>query len=144
MANAKKTRKKSTLITTGLIVIAIVAGITIGLSAYYLGGNTNPQIQNTDTFTPKLVSDLQCNDNRSTSETPFLHVTGTIQNTGNATANNVTMHVYATQNGNVVALDTEINLGSIGVGDTIPIDRNFDYTGSALVVFSEPTIDWTN
>jgi hypothetical protein len=145
MANAKQTRKKSTLITTALVCIAIVIGITVGLSAYYLSGNTNPEIKNNnDTFVPKLVSDLQCNDNRSTSETPFLHVTGTIQNTGNATANNVTMHVYATQKGNVVALDTEINLGSIGVGDTLPIDRNFDYTGSALLVFSEPTIDWTN
>jgi hypothetical protein len=144
MANAKQPRKKSTLITTALVCIAIVIGITVGLSAYYLSGNTNPEIKNNnDTFTPKLVSDLQCNDNRS-SHTPFLHVTGTIQNTGNATANNVTMHVYATQTGNVVALDTTINLGSIGVGDTMPIDRNFDYTGSALLVFSEPTIDWTN
>jgi hypothetical protein len=143
MANAKKTSKKSVLITTGLICIAIVIGLTIGLSAYYLGGNTNPQIVNHDTYVPTLLSDLQCNDNRN-SHTPFLQVTGTIQNTGNATANNVTMHVYATQSGNVVALDITINLGPIGVGETIPIDRNFDYTGSALQVFSEPTIDWTN
>ena len=143
MTNVKKSSKKQNIIILAGIIVAIVAGLAIGLGAYYLGGG-NHQTGSQDTYVPALKATLQASDNRSDSHAPFLHITGTIQNTGNATANNVTMHVYATQVGNATAIDTIVTLDPIAAGTTIAVDRDFSYTGDALEVYSQPTIDWTS
>jgi tetrahydromethanopterin S-methyltransferase subunit F len=135
--------KKQNIILAAGIIVAIVAGLAIGIGAYYLGLG-NPQTGSQDTYVPKLTASLLCSDNRSDTNAPFLHVTGTIQNTGNSTANNVTMHVYASQAGNSSAIDTTVTLDPMEAGAIMAVNKAFNYTGQALEAFSEPTIDWTN
>ena len=144
MANEKKNSKKNNIILVAGIIVALAVGLAIGFGAYYLGLNGNSQPGNQNTYVPSLKASLQASDNRSDTHSPFLQVTGTIQNTGNATANSVKMHVYATQPGNATAIDTTVTLDPIAAGATITINRDFNYTGEALEVYSEPTIDWTS
>jgi hypothetical protein len=137
--------KKQNIILAVGIIAAILIGLSIGIGAYYLGGgNNNPQPGSQDTYVPTLTANLQCSDNRSSTDAPFLQITGTIQNTGNATANNVKMHVFASQSGNHTAIDTTITLASIEAGETQTVNEAVGYTGDALELFSEPTIDWTS
>jgi hypothetical protein len=133
--NTKKTA------ALGVVIILILAGLTWAIVIYYPSMNNN---QPQDTYVPTLQQDLQLVDNRTNSHAPFLHVTGTIQNTGNGTANNITMHVYAIQSGNATALDTTRGLASIAAGATQTVDLMFSYTGEALVAYYEPTLEWTN
>jgi len=137
--------KKQNIILAAGITAANVIGLAIGIGAYYLGvGNAPPETGSQDTYVPKLTATLQCKDNRSDPHAPFLWVTGTIQNVGNGTANNVTMHVYAAQAGNSTAIDKIINLDSIAAGKTVQVEEMVNYTGQALELFSEPTVNWTN
>jgi hypothetical protein len=147
MANNKKGPSKQKIIVTAGIIVAIAVGLTIGLGAYYSGvgsNSDNPQPGSQDTYVPTLTANLQCNDNRSDTNAPFLHVTGTIQNIGNGTANNVKMNVYASQAGNSTAIDKTVTFDPIEAGATITVDETFDYTGETLEVCSEPTLDWTS
>jgi hypothetical protein len=134
--------KRTMAITLGVVCIAIIAGIAIGIASYHSDQNGN-KIQ--DSKVPKLVSvDMQFKDNRTDPNAPFLHVTGRIQNEGNATANNCTLHMVAIQNGNATAFDEIVNLDPIEAGAYQTIDLTFNYTGDALVAYSSPTLDWTN
>ncbi len=133
--NTKKT------VALGVVIIIILAGLTWAIVVYYPSINNN---QPQDTYVPTLRQDLQIVDNRTNSHAPFLHVTGTIQNTGNGTANNITIHVYAIQSGNATAIDITRGLASIAAGTTQTVDQMFSYTGEALVAYYEPTLDWTN
>jgi hypothetical protein len=71
-------------------------------------------------------------------------VTGTISNLGNGTANNIVMHIYASQSGGITAIDTNSTLPAIAAGESHEVDLSFAYTGEALQVFTNPTLDWTN
>ncbi len=66
---------------------------------------------------PKLIKvDLKANDNRPLLGKPYLHVYGYICNIGKYSALNSTVHVVAFQSGEIVAIDTYIDLGSIDGG----------------------------
>ena len=135
--------KNNTKIIVAIVLVGLLAtaGVAWAIITYLPRPNAN---ETQDTFVPTLQADLQLSDDRTNSHAPFLHVTGTIQNTGNGTANNITMRVYAIQSGNVTALDTTRNLASIAAGATQTVDLLFSYTGGALVAYYEPTIEWTS
>lgn len=138
---ARSKNNTKTIVAIGIVCVLIIAGITWAAITYF----PHPKDNTTqDTYVPTLQSDLQCSDNRTNPEAPFLHVTGTIYNSGNGTANNIVMSVYAIQNGNTTAIDTTANLDSIEAKQTQTVDLKFNYTGQALVSYSDPTLDWTN
>lgn len=94
--------------------------------------------------TPKLISiGLQCIDNRSNVNAPFLQVTGYVVNVGSAKANNCTVCVIAIQNGNVTALDTSVGINSLDAGAYETINVQFSYTGQPLIAYSS-YLSWTN
>jgi flagellar basal body-associated protein FliL len=142
MTQKPKMTKRTMAITLGVVCIAIIAGVSIGIIIFYSDQNGN-KIQGTKV--PELVSvDMQFKDNRTNPNAPFLQVTGRIHNEGNATANNCTLHMVAVQNGNATAIDEVVNLNSIEAGAYKTIDLTFNYTGEALVAYNSPTLDWTN
>ena len=115
-------RAPRSLLVIILAIIAIVA--LIGLSAsvvIYLKQNST--VQNNDKeisnlqaqlSTPKLVGiGLQYTDNRSDPNTPFLQITGFVVNVGSTTANNCTIHVSTSQNGNATNKDTAETIMSV-------------------------------
>ena len=133
--------KKRNLIVLGVVAVLVIAALTYVAIVLFPGSQTPPA---EDTYVPKLEANLQVVDNRTNSHNPYLHVTGTIENTGNATAKTITLHAYALQSGNVTAIDTSKALPDIAAGDSQTVDVTFSYTGEALSVYSEPTLDWTN
>jgi hypothetical protein len=138
-----KKPKRNTAIFLGLVCIAIIAGVSFGIITYY--SNINGQAKTQDSQVPELVSvDMQFSDNRSDTSAPFLHLTGTINNIGNSTANNCTLHVVAIQSLNATAIDQTVNLDPIAAGASKTIDLTFAYTGEALVAYNSPALDWTN
>jgi hypothetical protein len=142
MTQKPKMAKRTMAMILGIVCIAIIAGLAIGIIIYYSDQNGN---KTQDNKVPELVSvDMQFKDNRTDPNAPFLQVTGRIQNEGNATANNCTLHMVAVQNGNATAIDKIVNLNSIEAGAFQTIDLTFNYTGEALVAYNSPTLDWTN
>lgn len=140
---AQPTKKKVNLtIVIGVLAVLIVAAATYAAIVFFPGSQTPNQLQ--DTFVPTLQSNLQCVDDRSNAHNPVLHVTGTIENIGNATAKTVTLNIYALQNNNVTAIDTSATLNNIEPGTQQTVDLTFAYTGEALTAYSEPTIEWTD
>ena len=144
MTQKPKMSKRNLTVIAGIVCIAIIAGVSLGLMTYFSDANrNNPKTQ--DTLVPKLVtSGMQYQDNRTDANAPFLHVTGTITNEGNATAKSCTLHMVAIQNANVTAIDKTVNIDPIAAGATQPIDLTFAYTGDALLAYNSPTLDWTN
>jgi hypothetical protein len=126
------------------IAIIVLFGISAALAGYWQLNQTNNNQNNQPTGTPNLVStNLQYTDNRSNPDAPFLHVTGTVTNDGNATANNCAVHANAIQSGNATAIDTSKPISSLGAGESEEIDVMFPYTGDALVAFSG-NLEWTS
>ena len=81
----------------------------------------------------KLVEvDLKSDDSRPFLGTDSLHVYGYLCNVGGLTANNVKIHVVAYQSGGVVAINTDIVLGSIAGEAWIKVDGSPTYSGSSL------------
>jgi hypothetical protein len=143
MAQPTKRSKKNLIIVAGIVCAVILIGITVGVYTNFF--DLNKSNTPTDTYVPSLVSvDLQLKDDRTNSSAPFLHVTGTIRNQGNGTANNVTLHVYAIQDQNTTAIDKTQNVESIEAGADQPIDLSFTYTGKALSAYNQPELSWTS
>jgi hypothetical protein len=134
-------KKRNLTIALGLAAILIIAAVTYVAIVLFPGSQTPPP---QDTYIPKLEATLKVVDNRTNSHNPYLHVTGTIENVGNGTAKTVTLHAYALQSGNVTAIDTSKALPDIAAGEQQTVDVMFSYTGEALTVYSQPTLDWTN
>lgn len=81
----------------------------------------------------KLIAvDLKSDDNRPFLGTPYLHVYGYLCNVGGVAATNVKIHVVGYQSGGVVAINTDIVLGSIAGEAWIKVDGSPTYSGSAL------------
>jgi hypothetical protein len=126
------------------IAIIVLFGISAALAGYWQLNQTNNNQNNQPTGTPNLVStNLQYTDNRSNPDAPFLHVTGTVTNDGNATANNCAVHANAIQSGNATAIDTSKPIDSLGAGESEEIDVSFPYTGDALVAYNS-NLEWTS
>ncbi len=144
MSSEKKTVSRKLLIIVAIGVI-ILFGVVGAMAAYWDLNQTNNNQNNQATGVPNLVvvGNFQCTDNRSDPNAPFLRVTGTVTNNGNATANNCTVHVYAIQSGNATAIDTSKPIDSLGAGESEEIDVTFPYTGDALILYT-PTLEWTN
>lgn len=144
MTQKPKMSKKNLTIILGIVCVAVIAGVSLGVVTYYSDVNGNKS-GTQDTKVPELVTaGMQYQDNRTDASAPFLHVTGSINNVGNATANNCTLHMVAVQNGNVTAIDQTVNIDPIAAGATQTIDLTFNYTGEAIVAYNSPTLDWTN
>ena len=156
----------------GIIIVAIVVVLIIGIGLFWAFNNiiSNPSLTQTPVPTPtpysistpaptetptatttpsptataKLESiGLQYTDNRSDTNAPFLQITGYVVNVGTAKANNCTIHVTATQSGNVTTIDTSATIPSLDPEASEPIDLQFPYTGQALVAYNS-SLSWTN
>jgi hypothetical protein len=127
------------------VCIIIVLVVSVVVIVHYLPQYNGGQNQTQDTSVPNLsMENLQFNDNRSDLNQPFLHITGQIYNSGNGTAKNVTISIYAIQNGNLTAIDTTVNLEPTEANAYQTIDLKFSYTGQAIVAYNSPTLKWTN
>jgi hypothetical protein len=136
---AKISNKKRNAIIAGAICTVVVLSLVYGAISY----QPNINMQNKDSYVPKLISsNINYFDNRSDITSPFLHVVGTVQNTGNATANNCRIRAYASQDGNVTAIDTSNIFNPISAGGEEQIEFIFPYNGSALVVYNT-YFEWT-
>jgi hypothetical protein len=81
----------------------------------------------------KLIAvDLKSDDSRPSLGTPYLHVYGYLCNVGSVAATNVKIHVVGYQSSGVVAINTDIVLGSIAAEAWIKVDDSPTYGGSAL------------
>ena len=82
---------------------------------------------------PKLVTRLGATDMRYnyTGQNIRLYITGEVWNVGTAPAYNCRLHVTLYQ-GDTVAKDTRIELGTINAGSFVDIAKNIYYTGNAL------------
>jgi hypothetical protein len=138
-------------ISNKILIIAVVAviavfGVTGAIAAYWQSQNT-PVVQPTPTpvpGTPNLVSsNLLCLDNRTTPNAPFVQVTGTVTNTGNAKASNCTVNLTATRGNDVVVINTSQAIQSLAAGESVEICLTFPYTGAALTT-TNAVLDWTN
>jgi TolA-binding protein len=93
---------------------------------------------------PKLIKvDLRAEDNRPWLQTPYLHVYGYVCNVGTNTAYNSKIHVIAYQSGGVVAINTDIILGTIYGESWKSVDANLYYQGNALTGWTL-TLEWTS
>jgi len=136
---AKISNKKRNAIIAGIICTAVVLGLVYGAISY----QSDNHVQSKNSEVPKLVSsNITYFDNRSDVVSPFLYVVGTVENKGNATANNCLIHTYASQDGNVTAINTSTVFGPISAGEEEQIDFMFPYNGSALVVYNT-YFEWT-
>ena len=123
-------------IATILATVAIAAVI-----AAYLPTN---EPETNDVGTPNLVStNLQYTDNRTDPAAPFLRVTGTVTNNGNATANNCVVHANAIQSSNGTAINATQPFKSLQAAESTSIDVMFPYTGEALLAYNA-YLEWTN
>ncbi|MCW3996394.1 MAG: hypothetical protein NWE98_09660 [Candidatus Bathyarchaeota archaeon] len=146
--NGKKiSRRLFIIIAIGVITLSIVTG---ALSAYYQAKpnnnqNNNNQNNNQNPGTPKLESNnLQYNDNRTNPEAPFLELTGTVTNTGNAKALNCTIHLTASRNSDQTVIDTRIVFTeALDPGASVNINIKAPYTGEELQAYNA-VLEWTN
>jgi hypothetical protein len=139
------TSKSNTKNIVAAVCIVIVLVVSVVVIAHYLPLYSGDQHQAQDTYVPNLsMENLQFSDNRSNPNQPFLHITGQIYNSGNSTAKNVTISVYAIQNENTTAIEETINLEPIEVNAVQIIDLELPYTGQAIVAYNSPTLKWTN
>jgi hypothetical protein len=140
MSNQKDISRKIIAIEA----IAIISIVTIiAVAAIYNWPAQNPETNET-TGTPNLVStNFQYTDNRTNPDAPFLHLTGTVTNNGNATANNCVVRLNAIQSGNETAINTTQSFESLAAGESTNIDLEFPYTGDALLAYNA-VLEWTN
>ena len=140
MSNQKDISRKIIAIEA----IAIISIVTIvAVAAIYNWPAQNPETNET-TGTPNLVStNFQYTDNRTNPDAPFLHLTGTVTNNGNATANNCVVRLNAIRSGNETAIDTTQGFESLAAGESTNIDMEFPYTGDALLAYNA-VLEWTN
>jgi hypothetical protein len=146
----KKTVPRSA--ATGLACLCIITLVILSFSLYSLWQTNNVVLEQNAQIvdlskqnpTPHLISNdfLNCTDNTSDPNAPFLHVTGFVVNVGNATANNCKVHIIAYQNNNVVAINASKNISNLAPGGYVAVDLIFNYTGSALVS-TLPSLEWT-
>ena len=87
-----------------------------------------------------IMVNLDGTDNRPLLGTPYLHVTGEVVNVGTYTAYNCKLHVVLYQ-GEVVAEDTYINLGTINGEGWKTVDSQIYYEGEELTAYSV-TPEW--
>jgi hypothetical protein len=143
-----------------ILCIAALIGLNISVITYFSDINAKnetitqkdqqiidlqTQIANLTAATgPKLVSiGLQYTDNRTLTNSSFLHVTGYVCNVGNARANNCVIRISAIQNGNITAIDTSAVISAIEAGAYKLIDIQFPYAGQPLIAYSA-YLDWTS
>jgi hypothetical protein len=137
MSNQKDISRKIIAIEA-IAIISIVA--IVAVAAIYNWPAQNPET----TGTPNLVStNFQYTDNRTNPDAPFLHLTGTVTNNGNATANNCVVRLNAIQSGNETAINTTQSFESLAAGESTNIDLEFPYTGDALLAYNA-VLEWTN
>jgi hypothetical protein len=142
MTTATKSNTKNIVAAVCIVIVLVVSVVVI---AHYLPQYNDGQHQAQDTYVPNLsMENLQFKDNRSNPNQPFLHVTGQIYNSGNSTARNVTISVYAIQNENTTAIEETINLEPIEANAVQTIDLELPYSGQAIVAYNSPTLKWTN
>jgi len=148
----KKTASRNLMVII-LAALAIIALIGLATSLI-IDSKQNSTLQDKDKqitnlqsqlSEPKLVSiGLQYADNRSDPNAPFLQITGYVVNVGSVTANNCTIHVNASQSGNVTAINTTATITpSLRPGAYQAIDMQFPYTGQALMTYTS-YISWTS
>jgi septal ring factor EnvC (AmiA/AmiB activator) len=105
---------------------------------------TNLQSQIADLQAPKLIKvNLKSDDNRPFLGTYYLHVYGEVCNVGSNIAYNCKIHVTAYQSGGVVAIDTDIILGTIGGESWVSVDGSPTYSGTSLTSWTI-TLQWTS
>ena len=154
----KLASRKLVLILAALFAITLV-GLNIAVAAYFAETNAkdtqikqlNDQIDsiqaqisslNLTTPAPNLISvGMQYNDNRTNTIAPFLEITGYVINVGTAQANNITVRVFAIQDGNNTAIDISSPINSLAAGNYEKIDLLFPYTGSPLIAYSS-NLQW--
>ena len=151
-------KKRSLNVLTVLAALAIIALFVLsGVLAVYVEQNINSQNQSKQIaslksqidqleqlIAPKLVSvGFQYTDNRSDSNSPFLHVSGYVVNVGSAEANNCTIYVTGIESGNITVLNSSALIPSLGAGASEAIDFQFPYYGQALVAYTS-YLSWTN
>jgi hypothetical protein len=91
----------------------------------------------------KLISvGLKAEDNRSSSQAPFVRVYGYVVNVGNSTANDAKIHVVLQQSGGVVAKDTYVDLGSVDGESSVSVDTKVYYEGNEIITASM-VLEWT-
>ena len=134
---------KGNIIGAVVIIALVVVGVFVGI--YIIQNNPKDNNKQKTSGIPQLVSEpnLSYTDNRTSANSPFLQITGTIKNVGNATANNCVIHVAAFQAGNVTAIDANATIPSLGAGLPENITLEFPYTGQALETFTS-YLTWTN
>ena len=94
------------------------------------------QTQIKDLESAKLILvNLYGTDTRPLFQTPYLHVQGEVVNVGTDYAFNCRLHVILYQ-GEVVAEDTHVNLGTIIGEDYTTVDSKIYYEGEALTDWS--------
>lgn len=156
MTENKSEKKEKSPRSIGTIIAVIILAMLVALSGsliVYIQQNNNQNSKTNQTTstqtqsgTPKLVTtpeNLQCVDNCSDANAPFLLVTGTVTNVGDAQANNCTVHVSALQDGNVSALATSKIIPSLAAGASEEINLQFPYSGPPLIEYSS-YLTWTN
>ena len=140
MAEENKSSNIGNIIGVAIIIALIVVGIFVVIYVQQLGGPKDKYQQTTDTqdqsSIPKLVSIHSLNyvDNRTNANGPFLQITGFVQNAGNTSAYNCTIHVYALQPGNVTAIDISETLPfpSLNVNASDQIRMDFPLHGAGI------------
>jgi hypothetical protein len=141
----KKNVSRKILIAVAVGVI-VLFGVTGAIAAYWQA-ESNANIQPTPTptpGTPNLVSaNLRCYDNRTIPDAPFLQVTGTVTNNGNAVANNCTVHVTAARATGGAVINETAHFDSLEAGASTDICFTFPYTGDPLLT-TNAVLDWTN
>ena len=83
----------------------------------------------------KLITRLGDSDQRPWSQTPYVRIMGSVWNVGTNPAYNCTLHVILYQ-GQTVAKDAYINLGTINGEAFADLDSRISYEGSALTSWS--------
>lgn len=82
-----------------------------------------------------LVTRLGATDEKPWLQTDYLHVSGSVWNVGTNTAHNCRLHIILYQ-GQTVAKDTYINLGTINGKGYVDVNEKVYYEGSALTDWS--------
>ena len=150
MAEKKKSSNTGNIIAAAVIIALVIVGafVVIYILKYDNPQNKNQQKTNNQDQSgiPKLVStpSLTYTDNRTNANSPFLQITGIVQNVGNATANHCTINVNALQPGNVNAINISETLpySSIIANGSEQINMDFHYTGQALETYTS-YLSWT-
>ena len=132
MTKGNKLKIVLAVVSILLIVSLIVNGYLI-IQQYGItdGGSEALQNEIDGLKASKLVTRLGATDNRPLLGTKNLFVQGSIWNVGTNSAQNCRLHVVMYQ-GQTVAEDTYINLGTINGESYTEISENVYYEGSAL------------